>query len=723
MNVFPAFILLYTTGDDLVLRSISQQKIQMSLVIDYQLSELIKTTSYAINQILFQLPDLDLYNDKSWVKLFANLQRLYLRKLPIQISYFARFDQSFVGAEQTYARRLERANNLTNDLSRNLYDYRMIQDLDHVFDDNNLLCHEIATLDMKSRPWYQQFVNLTNPKIMWSPFFFSTNGIPSITASIPIYIANETSSLLSKNILTNSVKWNANAPRTPEHLFGVIGIQLNVKNISDILTESALRAGVAASFILNSEGQVVAATKLLRNNSQLSQETSDILSSEDLIDQLVNETLSRGFLQQIRDWRNNHFNSSNTQEGLKGIAVQQSGSFVFQISSIHFDVVLFTMTDPYGLNWGSVIAIPKRWFAQEVVQTSISSVVVFVVVLFLGLILLMTVVQWIQMALRGIKRQLKELVKFSVKSEKQEDWKSSFSLLYDIRQMQQCLNMMRFGLRIFSKYIPELVVQHWFGHVDNNKMVTSPHMYGSAMILNIHGFTLLAEKTNRVNFISQSTDLFSEIYEIIDRNKGMIDKHLGNRLVVVWNEANNSSMHQELACRTAIQIRERMQFLNSKWKTLNYPNVAFTCSVNSGEFLSGNSNSRARVNFTVLGDALNIASSLEELNHALRTQILIGETTFEKVKSRMVCYFVDNLTVKERNKPIKVYYLETCMSEATPNQLEIVQHFQEIEKCFSSSHFSRIIDICESMKSQQLMTSQMEGIVEYLKQRALKKIN
>ncbi|KAG2378535.1 hypothetical protein C9374_008174 [Naegleria lovaniensis] len=714
-----SFILLYTTGEDMVQRSSAKRKIQMSLVVDHQLSELIKTTSFAVNQVLYQLPDLNLNDDLSWIKIFANLQQLYLYKLPIQISYFARFDQSVVGAEKLYARRVMKAPSNSTSLVRDLYEYRVVFDrLDQVLNSENLLRHVKTSVDMKSRPWYSLFVkNLTNPsKIMWSPFFKATNGIPSITACIPIYITNETTNLV-ENYTNQVIAWNVTAPRIPDHLYGVIGIQLNVKNISDILTQSAIRAGVAASFIINSEGHLVAATKFLSGMN--SQQHNDPI----IIEQLVNETIAKGFLQQISDWRKTFLSTSaSTVQGLQGIAIQQAGSFVFQSTDTSLDVFLFTVTDPYGLNWGSVIAVPQRLFVEEVFQSSISSVVIFAGVLCLGLVILITVVQCIQMALRGIKRQLKELVDFKSKWKTEDKTRitinsstSSFSFLHDIRQMQQSLNIMRFGLEIFSKYVPEIVAQQLCE--GNDKVFTTRYM--SVMIMNIYGFSLLAETTNRVNFISQSSELFTEISEIVERNKGVIDKYLGDRIVAVWNEVNRDHSvlednHEIRASKTALQIRDRLQILNSKWRRLHYPKLSCAFSVNSGEFLSGNIGSlNSRVNFTVIGDCLNVASALEKLNCKYKTQILMGEATHAKVKNQMICYFVDCSYIKGKFNPIKLYSLETGMSEAS-------QCFEEMEKCFFAFNFSRILEICEQLELQQLVTPRIEGIIEHFKQRSLK---
>ncbi|KAG2392980.1 hypothetical protein C9374_009557 [Naegleria lovaniensis] len=691
-GLFSSFILLYTTGDNIVQRSIAKQKLQMNLVMDYELSDLIKTTSLAINQVLYQVPDINLNDNQSWVKLFDNLKKLYQYKLPIQISYFGRFDQSMIGLELTYVRIFHKAQKAGN-FTRPVTDYHVINDIDNILAPSNIKASYYSSVDMTARPWYKPFVNATNPKILWSPFFYSALSLyPSIAACIPVYI-NNTISSLTANYSNAPIYSSYAAPRIPSNLFGVIGIQINVKNISDILSESALRAGIAASFIINSQGQMVAATKFLGYPALQN-------DSDSIMNKLVNETVSRGFLQQISAWKN----APNNQQ-LRGLAIKEAGSFTFQTGKTPtLDVVLFTITDQYGLNWGSVIAVPQRVFVEEVFQSSISSVVIFAVVLFLGLIIIISVVQCIQLGLRGIKRQLKELVSgnFSLVS-LDKKIPMGFSLLYDIRQMQQSLNTMRAGLSIFSKYVPDIIAKKFVGETTLSRNM-------SILVMDIHSFTLLAEKTDRVSFISLSTDLFSEIYEIIENNKGSIDKYVGNRVVALWNGPNTCVQdHETLACNAAVQIVHCLNRLNSRWRKFNFPSIRFGLSVNSGgKILAGNIGGSSRINITVVGDDANVASGLAKLNNKFGTQILIGHNTFEKVKDQMVCYFVDHVALEGKKQPTRIYSVESTIKDATENQLKLRQASKEIEQCFFTRDFLQISEICSTLEKHGHVTPILE---------------
>ncbi|KAG2392611.1 hypothetical protein C9374_011336 [Naegleria lovaniensis] len=750
-GLFSSFILLYTSGDNIIQRSYAKKKIQMSLVVDYQISEMIKTTTLTINQLLKDLDGMNLNDEMRWIVLFKHIQSFFEQKLPLQISYFGRFDHYFLGVERTYIRKFEKTNNPS--LVRAMYEYNMIDDLSKILDPSNIRFSQNSTFSVTARPWYHLFLNATNPKILWSPLFFSFVGQPSMTASIPIYISQKISSIHSNNLNqslenttienNNSYTWNTvdgyenytefkiyrneSAPRNPSHLYGVIGLQLNLDKLANTLDQSARNAGVAIAFIINSYGEIVASTNLIVSSSSLSISTniSSLMahsssgtpsnSSQNIVQDLMNEVISRGFLKKITEWHSLNFERQDFNDTA---AIKDWGSFLFyHANTPNLEVFQYTITDQYGLNWGSVIAIPHKSFVDEVMSGSISSVVIFSVVLFLGVFILITVIQCIQMSLRYIKKQLREIVQFKSSTIFHE--KKSFNLLYDIRQMQQSLNTMKSSLTIFSKYVPNSVTKR----LSRQQRMTLQSM--TVMCIDLHGFSLLPDHcgnliTNnetmfgmdRVNFVSLATELFTELYGIIENSKGIVDKYTKDRIIAFWNDTSCTvEDHERKACMASCEIKMALDRLNAQWLKRRFlQNDDHTSlirpyiGVNSGSILCGNIGSQHRICFTVLGDGVNITSSLPSLNPKFGTKILIGENTYDRVKSHFICYFVDYMVLKGKQKPLKVYSLEMKIEEATEEHLKLRDYLNEIEACLFSMKFDRILEICQVINSSQYST-------------------
>ncbi|EFC35501.1 predicted protein [Naegleria gruberi] len=179
-GLFSSFILLYTTGDNLIVQSRSNQKLQMKSVIDYEIGEMVKSTTLIMNQLLYQIKSggpFDLNNNITWFRIFYYLKRLYVHKSPLKMLYFGRFDQSFIGVEVDFVRVLLKASTFTN-LERMGTDYHLISDPNLIYSPSNIIESKNWTLEVTNRAWYSIFTkyqtsNKTLSNVKWSPLFSS----------------------------------------------------------------------------------------------------------------------------------------------------------------------------------------------------------------------------------------------------------------------------------------------------------------------------------------------------------------------------------------------------------------------------------------------------------------------------------------------------------------------------------------------------------------------
>ncbi|KAG2385732.1 hypothetical protein C9374_002881, partial [Naegleria lovaniensis] len=116
------------------------------------------------------------------------------------------------------------------------------------------------------------------------------------------------------------------------------------------------------------------------------------------------------------------------------------------------------------------------------------------------------------------------------------------------------------------------------------------------------------------------------------KNKGTLDRYTRNRVVAFWNESQEESNHELLACSTALQILHTLTKLQEQWQQCSYQNLNVVLSVNSGELLSGNIGTSTRLNFTVFGDAVNITAGLVSLNRKFQTRVLLDNKRLKKSK-------------------------------------------------------------------------------------------
>jgi len=177
------------------------------------------------------------------------------------------------------------------------------------------------------------------------------------------------------------------------------------------------------------------------------------------------------------------------------------------------------------------------------------------------------------------------------------------------------------------------------------------------MFSDIRGFTPISEKykgnpeglTKLINrFLTRMTD-------IIIKNGGTIDKFMGDCIMAFWNAPIDDGEHEEHAVQAALEMQEELAVLNKELELENLPKINIGIGINTGEALVGNMGSNQRFDYSVIGDAVNLASRLESSSKTLGKTLVIGEETMKAAKINYNFEYVDEITVKGKTEAIKVY--------------------------------------------------------------------
>jgi adenylate cyclase len=168
----------------------------------------------------------------------------------------------------------------------------------------------------------------------------------------------------------------------------------------------------------------------------------------------------------------------------------------------------------------------------------------------------------------------------------------------------------------------------------------------------IAGFTTLAETRTPRELVELLGGYLDEVTTIIADEQGTVDKFLGDGVMAFWNAPADTPGHAALACEAAIRIQRRLVAADFAGTTLTT-----RIGLATGEVLVGNIGSHERMNYTVMGDVVNLASRLEALNKQYGTGIMIAESTYRAAADRVVARPVDVVAVKGKHRAVRVYEL------------------------------------------------------------------
>ena len=181
------------------------------------------------------------------------------------------------------------------------------------------------------------------------------------------------------------------------------------------------------------------------------------------------------------------------------------------------------------------------------------------------------------------------------------------------------------------------------------------------MFSDIRGFTPISEKykgdpeglTKLINrFLTKMT-------EVIIKNGGTIDKFMGDCIMAFWNAPIDDPRHERHAIAAALEMQEELEILNANLIAEGLPKINIGIGINTGRALVGNMGSEQRFDYSVIGDAVNLAARLESSSKTLGKTLVVGEDTVRVASLAYKFDYVDEITVKGKTEPVKVYTINS----------------------------------------------------------------
>jgi adenylate cyclase len=242
----------------------------------------------------------------------------------------------------------------------------------------------------------------------------------------------------------------------------------------------------------------------------------------------------------------------------------------------------------------------------------------------------------------------------------------------EIEDLANGFNLMVDGLKerdnlraTFGKYMTASVMEHL---LSGKVALGGETLTVTILFTDIRSFTSISEKMEAQALVGLLNEYFTEMVGIVMSEDGVVDKYIGDAIMAVFGAPVPKKDDAVRAVRAAVRMRAALVHLNERLAKRGLGPLATGIGLHTGEVVAGNIGSEARMEYTVIGDAVNVASRLESATKEVGVGVLVSEDTWELVKGSIDGRAVKPLTVKGRAQPVSTYEVLGIKGEAPISQ-------------------------------------------------------
>ena len=230
------------------------------------------------------------------------------------------------------------------------------------------------------------------------------------------------------------------------------------------------------------------------------------------------------------------------------------------------------------------------------------------------------------------------------------------SRIREIAELQHATTLLANALRSFALFAPIDIVRDL---IESGRPI-APGMeqrFMTILFSDVESFTAIAEQLSSQELSAQTSHYFETVTSTVAEEGGTIDKFIGDSVMALWGAPTVTEDHVFRACVAALRASRRMEQVNAQWATEGRKQMRVRFGVHCDTVVVGNVGSRARLNYTVMGDGVNVAARIEGLNKEFGTSICVSEDVYNRVSGRINVRPLGRVPVKGRKTEIKVYEL------------------------------------------------------------------
>lgn len=301
--------------------------------------------------------------------------------------------------------------------------------------------------------------------------------------------------------------------------------------------------------------------------------------------------------------------------------------------------------------WYIGFVVPESDFIGHLDKARTKSVLISLLIMVIGIFF---ITKLINNVINPVKLVIKEADK--IKNFELDDSTRVSSRIKEIILLSDAMYTMKKGLQAFKQYVPSELVRQLIKKGENAKIGGTPQSI-AALFSDIEDFTSISHHLNAEELMVQLNEYFEMFTSIILDKKGTIDKYIGDSIMAFWGAPEYIENPCHRAAKSALEFITKLELRNKQWEHEGKPPFYTRIGIHYGDAIVGNLGSSERINYTAIGDTINITSRLEAIAKELKTRIIISDVVFEQIKDEFICNKIGLVNLKGIEEPILIYEL------------------------------------------------------------------
>ena len=267
---------------------------------------------------------------------------------------------------------------------------------------------------------------------------------------------------------------------------------------------------------------------------------------------------------------------------------------------------------------------------------------------------------------------------------------------------------------MFQKFVPADVIEQFFANPE--KMLVGENRVISILFSDIRSFTSISEQMMPDDLVNSLNRYFTVMVDIIADRGGTIDKYIGDAIMAFFGAPARHKDDALNSVLAGIEMNEALVEFNANQRKLDKPEFRIGVGINYGVVTVGNIGTEKKMDYTIIGDMVNLGSRLEGLTKKYKQPLLISESLHQKVHEQIPCRLIDTVAVKGRAKGVKIYSAKKSLNEQENKAWTLhntamehyyrrefdqaIRYFSDVRKIFPDDYASELlIERCQQFKA------------------------